>query len=377
MRYLVIVIFISCTERSIERPWGYFEHMELSFDTIRIQTNHEILYLNNDLLGMDLSYDKKYLYNFNNYDHALEIINLDELRLERKIPFAKEGPNGTGEISSGIQVSGKDQIVIQGNIFSVTGEKIKSFHPQDFSNALNLFNYPISKPIFHEENELLYVLIKQFNNEKIFLGIFNLVNHEFTKQSLGAFMELENFTFNLMSGNNFVSTGPNIYMDKFGSKIILSNQVTSSILIYDISQNSLFLKIPKTCLFNDKKVNSYILNHEVEAWEKYLLEYSKFHEEINFIAPFWDEKNQLFFRFSYRELIGESIMVDKIKSKTYLSAYDKDFNPLGEIELLKFTDIPIDGTIRKFPKHFAKDGKIWIYENINDEMGFVVLTMSK
>jgi hypothetical protein len=31
----------------------------------------------------------------------------------------------------------------------------------------------------------------------------------------------------------------------------------------------------------------------------------------------------------------------------------------------------------QFPKHFVKDGNIWIYENINDELGFVVLTMVK
>jgi hypothetical protein len=38
--------------------------------------------------------------------------------------------------------------------------------------------------------------------------------------------------------------------------------------------------------------------------------------------------------------------------------------------------LPLDGTFRQFPQHFAKDGKIWIYENINDDMAFVVLTLS-
>jgi hypothetical protein len=74
---------------------------------------------------------------------------------------------------------------------------------------------------------------------------------------------------------------------------------------------------------------------------------------------------------------SESKVEENIKSNIYLTALDKDLNLLGEILVPQLTKKPAKPFSEKFPRHFAKDGKIWIYENINDEMGFVVLTMSK
>ena len=87
------------------------------------------------------------------------------------------------------------------------------------------------------------------------------------------------------------------------------------------------------------------------------------------MAPFWDQVGECFYRFSYQEL-PEVIGGDGgIRSKVYLTVLDKDLNQLGETLLPQLTKRP--------GKHFAKDGEIWIYENMNDEMGFVRLNMRK
>lgn len=55
--------------------------------------------------------------------------------------------------------------------------------------------------------------------------------------------------------------------------------------------------------------------------------------------------------------------------ESYLVLIDKDWNILAEVAL---------GTWPKAPsRHFVKDGKIWMFENIEDEMGFVVMGLSK
>ncbi|GEO23809.1 hypothetical protein CQA01_43430 [Cyclobacterium qasimii] len=77
------------------------------------------------------------------------------------------------------------------------------------------------------------------------------------------------------------------------------------------------------------------------------------------MPPFWDEKNKVFYRFSFEE--------NEKKTKVYLTAYDGELNQIGESLVPQL--------IKKPAKHFAKDGQIWIYENINDEMGFVRLKM--
>lgn len=83
------------------------------------------------------------------------------------------------------------------------------------------------------------------------------------------------------------------------------------------------------------------------------------------MPPIWDRKNQVFYRFSYQEFAFESKIKENVKSKVYLTVLDKDLNQLGE------TLVP--QLIKKPAKHFAKDGKIWIYENVEDELGFVRL----
>jgi hypothetical protein len=57
---------------------------------------------------------------------------------------------------------------------------------------------------------------------------------------------------------------------------------------------------------------------------------------------------------------------DSFESKVYLFAYDADLNLLGETLLENLTSTP------RF--YFFKDGKLWSYANVNDELGFAVFT---
>lgn len=56
-----------------------------------------------------------------------------------------------------------------------------------------------------------------------------------------------------------------------------------------------------------------------------------------------------------------------IGAKVYITVYDKDFQLKAEGQLPEFQESP------RF--HFAKDGKIWIFQNIEDEMGFIRFTL--
>ncbi|WP_373523557.1 DUF4221 family protein, partial [Aquiflexum sp.] len=93
--------------------------------------------MKSQLFGADKSGDEKYLFNFNEDDHTLERINLDELRLEEKLPFEKEGPNGTGHSVGRIKVLSKSQILINAmnhcTLFSFEGEKLMKIFFENFS----------------------------------------------------------------------------------------------------------------------------------------------------------------------------------------------------------------------------------------------------
>jgi hypothetical protein len=98
--------------------------------------------------------------------------------------------------------------------------------------------------------------------------------------------------------------------------------------------------------------------------------YRRILEEVSFAAPVWDEENEVFYRFSYimqfddnAEKPEGSPFYQPSGSKVFLTIYDKELNMIAESAIPQLTKEP--------PYHFAKDGKLWVFENIEDEMGFI------
>jgi hypothetical protein len=135
---------------------------------------------------------------------------------------------------------------------------------------------------------------------------------------------------------------------------------------YDTEMDSLFFRSYDSQLTANHKLKNYQLQHESD--ESFDEEYNRFLQEINFLAPFWDEKNQIFYRFSYQQIPTEDKINAELKWKVFLTALDKDLNLIGEIYVPQLTKVPA--------KHFSKDGKIWIFENIKDELAFQVIEIA-
>ena len=372
--FLILILLVSCSGKSENNGLGYFSNLQFSIDTVIIDPGEEIIFLEYELFGADKSLDDKYLFNFNIDDNTLEKINLDELKLEEKLPFEKEGPNGTGTNVGRIKVHNESQIMMNGmnasTLFSLEGEKLKKIFFENFS----LGGHPLdggeelrfSRELDTEANRL-YGIVLHHKDKSFALGILHLDKYEISKLEMKAFERMPNYTFinNLPGGSKWIRS-PEMEIEKFGAKVILSNQITSAMMWYDTGMDSLFMKSYSSQLTANDKVKEYNLEHETE--ESFDAEYRRFHQEINFMPPFWDEKNQVFYRFSYQEIPSESRNDEDVKSKILLTVFDKDLSQLGESLVPRLNKKPA--------KHFAKDGKIWIYENINDEMGFVVLTIS-
>jgi hypothetical protein len=95
-------------------------------------------------------------------------------------------------------------------------------------------------------------------------------------------------------------------------------------------------------------------------------------EGVNFSKLNWDEEAKLFYRFSYKEKFSGSI--DRSGSpvpsysEVFLSVWDSEFKLLLEQQVPGLNQTP--------KTHFMKDGRIWIFENMEDEMGFVRLSIS-
>ncbi len=111
-------LIFSCTnhpESSHERPLSY------TIDTVLIDSKDEILFLQRDLYVSDYAEFDGILYNFNDLTHHVEQIDLNNLTLEKTIPFEQEGPNGIGFWTPDLQAvhsvwrKGTGKVFVAGN----------------------------------------------------------------------------------------------------------------------------------------------------------------------------------------------------------------------------------------------------------------------
>ncbi|MDN3686256.1 hypothetical protein [Cyclobacterium jeungdonense] len=97
----------------------------------------------------------------------------------------------------------------------------------------------------------------------------------------------------------------------------------------------------------------------------------KYLESIGLRDPKWDPVSQPFIRLSFTtqfsenlDEYGETIAND---AKVYLRILDKDLTMLGETYLERYQRNP--------RQHFFTDNKIWLYENTDNELGFVTINV--
>ncbi|MDG1277915.1 MAG: DUF4221 family protein [Algoriphagus sp.] len=79
----------------------------------------------------------------------------------------------------------------------------------------------------------------------------------------------------------------------------------------------------------------------------------------------WDDTRKLYLRLGKKTFLAEN-RADPSTYEVYLFAYDTDFNVVGETK--------VEGLKEPPTTYFWKDGKLWSYVNVEDELGFAVFT---
>ncbi|WP_113923742.1 DUF4221 family protein [Cognataquiflexum aquatile] len=191
----------------------------------------------------------------------------------------------------------------------------------------------------------------------------NPQNKTLKKHELPGFEKLVDYSVKFNSNGMIMVSPPDQGITEVEGKLIISNSVFNTLIVYDIAKDSLYQVNYENKLTKSGKTGQYVT--EVDSEKDFYRAMSEIGQEINFRNPIWDSKNQRYYRFSYETLPKANIQdeEEKEKSNVYLTILDKDFKVLGETLVKELQSSP---TI-----HFVKDGKIWMYENVDDELGFV------
>ncbi|WP_439482062.1 DUF4221 family protein [Cyclobacterium plantarum] len=374
---LVFLFLAACGTGGSSGENGQAPDLDFTLDTVQIDAKGEILFLNNSLRFASLTKDKQYLYNLNSQAYTIEKIDLNALALDILFPFEKEGPNGIGGYSLGLRLVEGDRFLMSGYgnhaLFTSKGEKLADVGPEtipSFASETEAGNvlFPVRLPGTTGAYAGVYIIPGEREPQLMFWDTeeqtYRKVRNPLLKKSMQYQTDFDDGTTAL-----FISGGE--YLELVNNKVLLGLNGSSDLYIREPGQEGFYKKtfengwIPreKETVFPEK-INDRALFQEL---------YKKATEEISYQKPIWDESRKVYFRFSHQQKYNvansspsDSLFPKPTGASVYLTIYDADFNLLRESAVPELDQPP--------PYHFAKDGKIWIFENMGDEMGFVRLS---
>lgn len=365
----------ACSGKESQEQAGKYSELKFALDTVMIDPGEEILHIQDNLWVSDISKDSKYLFNYNRKDAVMEKIDLDKLILVEKIKFEKEGPDGLGNFISKFTVDAEEHFtvwsyglskVFDQNAKLVKDMKIEKILEGTFSTydaqPLDFFKIP------GDSNRLIGFYIKWDDKSYLIVDI-DLKEENFSIIGLPELKRIQDFSTDLLYDGQWAGAmGTGAFSLANGEKILVSNNSFNEVYIYDSAEDSLYLKELEGPLLGIKK--SYIPPKQVEVSSSQHWEVDKKQrEDIYFGRILWDAKNQRYLRLSFKEKFGEEIIENRgylaNGAEVFLSVFDKDFNLLAESAVPQLNKKP--------GRHFVKNGQIWIFENIDDEMAFLRL----
>lgn len=372
--FLALLSACGAKESETTESENILENLTYSVDTVVVDAGGDFLNLGYGLGSFALSPDQSQLLFFENKPLNLVTVDLNELKIVSKASFESEGPNSVGSYIGDLEAGPSQQVFLRGfnnqGIFSPDGEmseNLKIFpeglDPEfnnDFMKIYGNSTYDFQSNTFYaqpygeaiKENELWIIdpTSKSFKTYPI------------PKMKSVGDMAIT-FTQKSSEGTMSFYYGPSAYMDMENGQLLISGGTMSGIYRLNSAADSIeFIDIRHRTVPNEWNITVQKESSDETAFKE---DRRKISEELNYMDLRWDETRQLFIRFGKRSYLGEN-RGDSSTFEMYLFAYDKDFNVKGETKIEGLETIPTS--------FFFKDGKLYSYVNVEDELGFAVFT---
>ena len=204
-----------------------------------------------------------------------------------------------------------------------------------------------------------YALVGDF-----FEGIWHFVRINLDSKSLKSwelpeFNSAKNFTIQLNSDDSFNLRAEDIHLNELNDGMAITVGSSSLIYVYNPQADSLqFINFPHKLTAVEK---SGTYPSEVNSKKEYDDIIADIDAQITYGKIVWDSSTKQYFRLGSKKL-----STDSKKSEVFLYAFDKELSLIGEQKIDAFEKTPLH--------YFFKDGKLYSYVNVEDELGFAVFT---
>src|SRR5690606_14375033 len=205
-----------------------------------------------------------------------------------------------------------------------------------------------------------------YNNTKgeVFLDVLSLQDSLVNRYDIDPENSYNHFILAVEEPRTFLD--PLVYMT-YENQLIFSHQYSSELILY-YPEEELLETVYYEPSMTPKRVKD--PRGPITSFEQVQNEYQHFLEQVRFSPPVWDGENQRYFRLSATRVFSdtreEGAFLSELKEiKVYLSIFDAHFKLVAELAIPELKS--------ETATYFAKDGKLWVYENFTDELGFIVV----
>lgn len=375
MKKLILIflapLIFSCGGNPTEKPesGNMLENLTYTVDTVLINSGQELVDLSGDIRLADFSKDLRTLYLLGQKNKVLYVFDLDQKDLIETIQFEKEGPNGLGEYPSSLQLLEGERFLISdyrsSYLFDKAAKRIGEFkiakdsiQGLETKDEISLLHHVTLSP----DEQTLFSLPGNFFEGTRDLLVYDLSKSAGKQIDIPAMDLAGTFRVVLQSKDMMMVSIEDINFSWANDRLFIYSNSTSDLYSYDYQADSLSLHTFPHVLVESKKSGS--VQNTVESQEAFQAEMEKISTQITFGGMIWDPASERYYRFG-RVFVPKPDLERKGDDKVYLFAYDKELNLIGEAYLEE---------LKKQPnRSFFKDGKLWSYVNVDDELGFAVM----
>lgn len=211
------------------------------------------------------------------------------------------------------------------------------------------------------EGEFLYAIYENREQVPLGLAIVSLKDMTVKKIPLDIASRIEPFTFSLFVQGRLNNRGYDpINLEKLDNRLLISTAFSNETFVLDLETDSVTIKTFHSELTEDKKPIPAKTRAETINEIQDLMNDAK--KSVSFGRFYFDQTSQRLWRFS-RDLDRE--IGDSLVFRSVLTVFDEELNQLAE------SVVDVDPLSKKF----FKNGKLWSYINVEDELGFAVMDL--
>jgi len=349
---LLFILFIQVSGCSSQGNSSNVERrtFAIQIDTVKIDLGDKLLGSSMGLTSMDL--EKNALLSFNSYNHSVERIDFDPVRLVDILNFEIEGPNGLGKPIYDFEVLDNQKLFFRAPTSVLTtnweSEVLSSINLLGQESLENL--YVTTACSLEKGTGDYYCIYDSLNIRNRGIVKVDINENSFSKYSIDSLKYFKKFDF------DNIQFRPEI---KFLREIlIVSHPFTNEFLIVDpyVSIEHKFFKSELT-----KNAKRFADNINTDLGELF----KSIRSQVSFYPPMYDETRDIFLRISIKPKTPTS----EGKSLVVVSVFDSGFNFIGEVSAQMAGSVGV---------HFLYDGRVYFPQVMSDteEPYFLVMNVS-